>query len=89
MQHIQTGNFNVISYNFRKKTLQYSQNRGNIKKQKKYFKIPCAPSETPGNLPGQFSLSRHIFCTGYNSEGARGILNKFFVDHFVRMLPQK
>ena len=61
MQHIQTGNFNVISYNFRIKTLQYSQNRGNIKKQKNHFKIPCAPSEIPGNLPSQFSLSWQIF----------------------------
>jgi hypothetical protein len=37
---------------FEEKKLQYSQNRRNIKKQKKYFEIPSAPSEIPGNLPG-------------------------------------
>jgi hypothetical protein len=28
------------------------------------FEILLAPSELPANLPGQFSLSRQIFCTG-------------------------
>ena len=29
-----------------------------------FFEILLAPSELSANLPGQFSLSGHIFCTG-------------------------
>ena len=73
-----------------KSTIFGLKNDGEKWSRKNYFEIPWWPSEIPANLPGQFSLSGHIFMHWAAATLKR--LSEFqnkVLDHFTIIFKQK